>query len=477
MRGPLAGPGRRSSSVIRASRGFDSRRTDGQPARSMTPTSDNPERQIAATFGRGRSGGRPRRRALRSRHFHQRRCVGAGRGVRMSGAVGRRRRFAGRRAFPSLAVAGGLHVRRAARWNSTPSSKANNEFRQLYHRHKELEKGCSMPNSACAAGRRQSLADEAREARRQDRLTRMYVHASLTMAFSSSLGGGGILVPAAARHLPAHPPGVPPAGCVRYDNPGLNRTRIRRMKRSPEPSRDPRFRPRTDRRYADRARQPRHRGLRAVLKLEARIPAGRSGTASACAMIGPPNSAATSGPARRWSGHRRGTGSASRWSPSRDFDSSSSCPTRWAAKDLQPQGDGRRVRAHAFGRGERASRATTRTWPSGSPANTWPCASSTSSAPGQPGPYEFGTGRILRQMSEAGGLDAIVFGCGSSGTMTGLSRCFAKALAGHRTGAGRPGRLDPHQYITEGTLSGKSGSWMVGHRRGISCHRFPTSPG
>ena len=45
--------------------------------------------------------------------------------------------------------------------------------------------------------------------------------------------------------------------------------------------------------------------------------------------------------------------------------------------------------------------------------------------PDNPAAHEFGTGpEILRQMQ--GGLDAIVFGCGSSGTMTCLlytSRC------------------------------------------------------
>src|SRR6187455_745684 len=47
--------------------------------------------------------------------------------------------------------------------------------------------------------------------------------------------------------------------------------------------------------------------------------------------------------------------------------------------------------------------------------------------PDNPAAHEHGTGpEILRQMAEVGGLDAIVFGCGSSGTMTGLSRCFAK---------------------------------------------------
>ncbi|EQD69179.1 cystathionine beta-synthase, partial [mine drainage metagenome] len=45
--------------------------------------------------------------------------------------------------------------------------------------------------------------------------------------------------------------------------------------------------------------------------------------------------------------------------------------------------------------------------------------------PDNPAAHEEITGpEILEQMD--GRLDAIVFGCGSSGTMTGLSRCFAR---------------------------------------------------
>ena len=47
--------------------------------------------------------------------------------------------------------------------------------------------------------------------------------------------------------------------------------------------------------------------------------------------------------------------------------------------------------------------------------------------PDNPVAHETGTGpEIIAQMAEVGGFDAIVFGCGSSGTMTGLSRCFAE---------------------------------------------------
>ena len=57
-----------------------------------------------------------------------------------------------------------------------------------------------------------------------------------------------------------------------------------------------------------------------------------------------------------------------------------------------------------------------------------PTSSTSSAIPTIRLAHEFGTGpEILRQMD--GELDAIVFGCGSSGTMTGLSRCFAEAVA------------------------------------------------
>ena len=77
-----------------------------------------------------------------------------------------------------------------------------------------------------------------------------------------------------------------------------------------------------------------------------------------------------------------------------------------------------------------------------------------------------------------GGLDAIVFGCGSSGTMTGLSRCFARAVAAHRTGARRSGRLDPrgihqprHAQRQVGELDGR------GHRRGFPAADLRLHPG
>lgn len=74
--------------------------------------------------------------------------------------------------------------------------------------------------------------------------------------------------------------------------------------------------------------------------------------------------------------------------------------------------------------------------------------------------HEFGTGpEILRQMD--GQLDAIVFGCGSSGTMTGLSRCFATQSPQTELILADPVGSILAEYINEGTLSEKSASWMV----------------
>jgi cystathionine beta-synthase len=80
--------------------------------------------------------------------------------------------------------------------------------------------------------------------------------------------------------------------------------------------------------------------------------------------------------------------------------------------------------------------------------------------PDNPRAHEEGTGpEILAQMD--GKLDAIVFGCGSSGTMTGLSRCFAKAAPNVEFILADPVGSILAQYINEGTLSTKSASWMV----------------
>jgi cystathionine beta-synthase len=82
--------------------------------------------------------------------------------------------------------------------------------------------------------------------------------------------------------------------------------------------------------------------------------------------------------------------------------------------------------------------------------------------PDNPAAHESGTGpEILRQMAGEGGLDAVVFGCGSSGTMTGLSRCFAEHAPHVEMVLADPVGSILAEYINEGTLSDKSASWMV----------------
>ena len=80
--------------------------------------------------------------------------------------------------------------------------------------------------------------------------------------------------------------------------------------------------------------------------------------------------------------------------------------------------------------------------------------------PDNPRAHEEGTGpEILRQMD--GKMDAIVFGCGSSGTMTGLSRYFAHSAPDVELILADPVGSILTQYINEGVLSTKSGSWLV----------------
>ena len=66
---------------------------------------------------------------------------------------------------------------------------------------------------------------------------------------------------------------------------------------------------------------------------------------------------------------------------------------------------------------------------------------------------------ILDQMD--GRVDAIVVGCGSSGTLTGLSQFFAKASPHTEIVLADPVGSILAQYINEGTLSAKSSSWLV----------------
>ena len=82
--------------------------------------------------------------------------------------------------------------------------------------------------------------------------------------------------------------------------------------------------------------------------------------------------------------------------------------------------------------------------------------------PDNPAAHEHGTGpEILAQMAEVGGLDAIVFGCGSSGTMTGLSRHFATHSPHTELILADPVGSILEDYINRGELVEKSASWMV----------------
>ncbi|WP_266183404.1 pyridoxal-phosphate dependent enzyme [Dyella humicola] len=66
---------------------------------------------------------------------------------------------------------------------------------------------------------------------------------------------------------------------------------------------------------------------------------------------------------------------------------------------------------------------------------------------------------ILEQLD--GQVDAIVVGCGSSGTLSGLSKFFAEHSPSTEFVLADPVGSILAQYINEGTLSAKSGSWMV----------------
>ena len=80
--------------------------------------------------------------------------------------------------------------------------------------------------------------------------------------------------------------------------------------------------------------------------------------------------------------------------------------------------------------------------------------------PDNPATHEESTGPEIWQQMD-GQLDAIVFGCGSSGTMTGLSRFFARAAPQVELVLADPVGSILAQYINEGVLSSKSGSWLV----------------
>ena len=80
--------------------------------------------------------------------------------------------------------------------------------------------------------------------------------------------------------------------------------------------------------------------------------------------------------------------------------------------------------------------------------------------PSNPAAHEESTGpEIWRQMG--GELDALVVGVGSSGTVTGLSRYFARVAPELEIVLADPVGSILAEYINEGTLSDKSASWLV----------------
>jgi cystathionine beta-synthase len=80
--------------------------------------------------------------------------------------------------------------------------------------------------------------------------------------------------------------------------------------------------------------------------------------------------------------------------------------------------------------------------------------------PDNPLAHETTTGpEILEQMD--GRVDAIVVGCGSSGTLAGLSHYFEKASPDTAFILADPVGSVLAEYINEGTLSKKTASWMV----------------
>ena len=90
--------------------------------------------------------------------------------------------------------------------------------------------------------------------------------------------------------------------------------------------------------------------------------------------------------------------------------------------------------------------------------------------PSNPKAHEEVTGpEIWGQMDED--LDAIVLGVGSSGTVTGLSRYFAQQAPDLELVLADPEGSILAEYINEGTLSDKSGSWLV---EGIGEDFLPT---
>ena len=92
------------------------------------------------------------------------------------------------------------------------------------------------------------------------------------------------------------------------------------------------------------------------------------------------------------------------------------------------------------------------------------------SNPSNPKAHEETTGPEIWEQMDAD-LDAIILGVGSSGTVTGLSKYFAREAPDLELVLADPEGSILAEYINQGTLSTKSGSWMV---EGIGEDFLPT---
>jgi len=68
---------------------------------------------------------------------------------------------------------------------------------------------------------------------------------------------------------------------------------------------------------------------------------------------------------------------------------------------------------------------------------------------------------ILRQMAHVGGVDAVILGCGSGGTLTGLSQYFAEHSPQTELVLADPAGSILSGYVNTGVLHPATGSWMV----------------
>src|SRR5690606_18724614 len=85
-----------------------------------------------------------------------------------------------------------------------------------------------------------------------------------------------------------------------------------------------------------------------------------------------------------------------------------------------------------------------------------------SGSPDNPAAHEEGTGpEILRQMAEVGGVDAVVVGVGSGGTITGLANCFARQAPDVELILADPARSILSGLVETGQVGNPTGSRLV----------------